>query len=39
MVADGLSMHFPVSAGRYGDASDAVLTYEFLSVPLQGGAG
>ncbi len=28
-----------VSAGRYGDASDAVLTYEFLSVPLQGGAG
>ena len=28
-----------VSAGRYGDASDALLTYEFLSVPLQGGAG
>ncbi len=26
-----------VSAGRYGDASDALLTYEFLSVPLQGG--
>jgi hypothetical protein len=25
-----------VSAGRYGDASDALLTYEFLSVPLQG---
>jgi hypothetical protein len=28
-----------VSAGRYGDASDAVLTYEFLSIPLQGGGG
>ncbi len=28
-----------VSAGRYGDASDALLTYEFLSVPLQGDAG
>jgi len=28
-----------VTAGRYGDASDAVLTFEFLSVPLQGGPG
>jgi hypothetical protein len=26
-----------VSAGRYGDASDAPLTFEFFSVPMQGG--
>jgi hypothetical protein len=25
-----------VSAGRYGDSSDARLTFEFLSIPLQG---
>jgi hypothetical protein len=28
-----------VAAGRYGDASNSVLTFEFLSLPLQGGAG
>jgi hypothetical protein len=49
-VPTGLSAHprfafgppitaLTVSAGRYGDASDAVLTFEFLSVPLPGGAG
>ncbi len=49
-VPDGVSSHprfafgpaitsLTVSAGRYGDASDALLTFEFLSVPLQGGAG